>query len=69
MINAVVGEDRYDAIRVSRRVWTTKVYYFRQQILYRWFVEHAELAQMLGIYPKIDSSHGFGYFSKKKINL
>jgi hypothetical protein len=25
-------------------------------------VEHPELAKMPGIYPKIDSSHGFGFY-------
>ncbi len=39
------------------------MYYLRQQILYRWFVEHPDLANMLGIYPKVDSSHGFGFYS------
>lgn len=63
MLNRVVGEERYDAIRVQRRVYSNKFYYLRQQILYRWFVEHPDLANMLGIYPKVDSSHGFGFYS------
>jgi hypothetical protein len=38
ILNAVVGEDRYEALRIKRRYFTTKTYYFRQQILYRWFI-------------------------------
>ena len=63
MINRVVGEDRYDAVRVWRRTLSNKFYYFRQQLLYQCFVETPDLANLLGIYPKVDSSHGFGYFS------
>lgn len=63
MLNRVVGQERYDAIRVQRRVYTNKFYYLRQQVLYRWFTEHPDLANMLGIYPKVDSSHGFGFYS------
>lgn len=64
MLNRVIGEERYDAIRIQRRVYSNKFYYFRQQILYRWFIEHPDVANMLGIYPKVDSSHGFGFYSK-----
>lgn len=64
MINRVVGEERYDALRVFRRTLSNKFYYFRQQMLYQCFVETPDIASMLGIYPKIDSSHGFGYTSK-----
>lgn len=63
MLNRVIGEERYDAIRVQRRVYSNKFYYLRQQILYRWFVEHPDVANMLGVYPKVDSSHGFGFYS------
>ena len=63
MINRVVGEERYDAVRVWRRTISNKFYYYRQQLLYQCFVETPDIACMLGIYPKVDSSHGFGYFS------
>ena len=63
MANAVVGEQRYDALRVSRRVMTNKFYYMRQQMLYQMFVEQPDVANLLGVYPKVDSSHGFGYFN------
>ena len=38
IINAAVGEERYDALRIRRRVFTTKFYYLRQQVLYQWFL-------------------------------
>ena len=63
MLNRVVGEQRYDDIRVQRRILSNKFYYFRQQLLYQCFVEAPDVAQMLGIYPKTDQSHGFGYHS------
>ena len=63
MLNKLMGEDTYDKIRVARRVTTNKFYYYRQQMLYQCFVEMPDVASMLGIYPKVDSSHGFGFYS------
>ena len=63
MINRVVGEERYDAVRVWRRTLSNKFYYYRQQMLYQCFVETPDIASMLGIYPKVDSSHGYGSHS------
>lgn len=63
MINRVVGENRYESLRIHRRVLSNKFYYLRQNILYTLFVESPDLACMLGIYPKVDSSHGFGWHS------
>ena len=63
MLNRVVGEERYDAVRVWRRVMSNKFYYYRQTLLYQCFVETPDLANLLGIYPKMDSSHGFGFYS------
>lgn len=63
MINRAVGEQRYDNIRVWRRVISNKFYYARQQMLYQCFVETPDLANLLGIYPKVDTSHGYGYHS------
>lgn len=64
MLNRVVGETTYDALRVKRRVITNKFYYMRQQMLYQLFVETPDISCMLGVYPKVDNSHGFGYHSK-----
>jgi len=36
MLNKAVGEQRYDAIRIQRRVWSLKWYYNRQQALYEY---------------------------------
>ena len=63
MLNSVVGEERYNSLRVMRRIYSNKFYYLRQHLLYRWFVESPEVACMLGIYPKVDSSHGYGSHS------
>ena len=60
MANRLIGESRYDAIRVQRRIFSNKFYYLRQHMLYRCFVESPDVANMIGIYPKTDSSHGYG---------
>ena len=65
MLNRAVGENRYDAFRVYRRVLTNKFYFARQEWLYKMFVETPDIACMLGVYPKVDCSHGFGYHSKR----
>lgn len=67
MINRIVGEDRYDNWRVQRRIISNKFYYFRQQMLYKCFIETPDLANLLGIYPKMDSTHGYGFYSTKKL--
>lgn len=64
MANRLIGESRYDAIRVQRRIFSNKFYYLRQHLLYRCYVESPDVANMIGIYPKTDSSHGYGNPSK-----
>jgi len=59
ILNKAVGEHRYDAIRMYKRVNSLKWYYNRQQALYELFVDYPELAALSGIYPKTDVSHGF----------
>jgi hypothetical protein len=61
MLNRVIGEPLYDRIRVERRIVGNKIYYYRQAMLYEMFVELPELTNLLGAYPKADSSHGFPY--------
>ena len=60
MLNRAVGEDTYDSVRVGRRIISNKFYYLRQHLLYRCFIESPDIAAMIGIYPKTDSSHGYG---------
>ncbi len=69
MLNRVVGEDRYESLRVERRIMSNKFYYLRQHMLYRIFIESPDVASMIGIYPKTDSSHGYGSNSNFKIYL
>lgn len=59
MMARVVGEERWDSMRMVRRIYGNKFYYARQQILYDIFTEWPQLANMIGIYPKVDTSHGF----------
>jgi hypothetical protein len=60
MANRIIGEPAYDAIRVQRRILSNKFYYLRQQMLYKVYIESPDVANMIGIYPKTDSSHGYG---------
>ena len=64
MVNRLVGGENYDSFRVYRRIMSSKFYYSRQYMLYKVFAESPDVACMLGIYPKVDSSHGFGHWSK-----
>jgi len=57
--NRAIGEQRYDFIRVQRRIYSARFYYARQQLLYELYVDYPEWAQLTGLYPKTDSSHGF----------
>ena len=50
-----------------RRIYSNKFYYLRQHLLYRTFVESPDVACMLGLYPKVDSSHGYGSHSNQKL--
>ncbi|EAR82265.1 hypothetical protein TTHERM_01230120 (macronuclear) [Tetrahymena thermophila SB210] len=63
MLNKAVGEERYDALRLARRTWGMRFYYARQQVMYETFVDHPDLANWVGMYPKVDSSHGFPFYS------
>lgn len=53
-------------LRSMRSVLSNKFYYARQEMLYQCFVETPDIANMLGIYPKVDTSHGFGYHGLSK---
>ena len=72
MINRVVGEDRYEFLRVQRRIYSARFYFTRQQFLYeyslypdkissyfRMYIDYPEMAALTGVYPKTDQSHGF----------
>eukprot|EP01016_Furgasonia_blochmanni_P024748 TRINITY_DN2670_c0_g2_i10.p1 TRINITY_DN2670_c0_g2~~TRINITY_DN2670_c0_g2_i10.p1 ORF type:complete len:282 (-),score=78.65 TRINITY_DN2670_c0_g2_i10:1351-2103(-) len=63
MINRVIGERNYDYLRVQRRIAAARIYYARQQLLYEWFIDYPEIANVTGTYPKADSSHGFAHYS------
>ena len=59
MFNRVIGEKRYDTLRMEKRIASAKFYYVRQQLLYQLYVDFPDVAQITGLYPKVDVSHGF----------
>ena len=61
IVNKVVGETFYNKMRMKRRIISNIFYYQRQQFLHRVFIEAPDVACLWGIYPKVDTSHGFGY--------
>jgi hypothetical protein len=69
MLNRVVGEENYDSVRITRRVFSSKFYYLRQHLLYRIFIESPDVGAMIGIYPKTDTTHGYGSNSTYVLNL
>merc|ERR1712159_626271 len=46
-------------MRLQRRIVSMKFHYTRQELLYRMYVDYNEYAALFGLYPKVDSSHGF----------
>mmetsp|Transcript_33310 Transcript_33310/g.30257 ORF Transcript_33310/g.30257 Transcript_33310/m.30257 type:complete len:94 (+) Transcript_33310:25-306(+) len=58
-VNRVIGEDRYEWIRIQRRILGMRIYYTRQEFLYQMYIDYNEYAALFGCYPKVDSSHGF----------
>ncbi len=59
LINRVIGERNYDKLRLERRIFGTNIYYKRQQFLYTASQAFPDIANTLGCYPKLDTSHGF----------
>ena len=59
IINKTIGEERYDFLRLERRIWQNRVWYYRQSFLYKVWADYPEVASFLGVYPKGDASHGF----------
>ena len=49
--------------RLERRLAFARWYYTRQQMLYLVFEEAPDVANTIGIFPKIDNSHGFSHHS------
>ena len=45
--------------RLARRLASARFYYTRQQLLYIIHQEAPDVANTIGIYPKVDNSHGF----------
>ena len=59
IVNRIVGEKTYNYFRMEKRIASAKFYYTRQQMLYQLYVDFPDVAQITGIYPKVDCSHGF----------
>lgn len=51
----------FNSNRLERRIAFARFYYTRQQILFNIFVTAPDVANTLGLFPKVDNSHGFSF--------
>jgi hypothetical protein len=59
-LNKAIGESNFDKLKMKKRILSNIFYYKRQQFLHKVFVETPDTACLWGVYPKVDTSHGFG---------
>ena len=59
MLARTVGENRYNTFRLERRIASNTFYYYRQQALYKFYVDYPDIANSIGLFSKMDVSHGF----------
>ena len=59
LINRTIGESMYDRIRMEKRIASSKFYYTRQNLLYTTYIDFPDIAQTIGLFSKVDTSHGF----------
>ena len=59
LINKAIGEERYDYLRIERRIMQNRIWYTRQAFLFKCWTDYPEISYLLGSYPKGDASHGF----------
>jgi hypothetical protein len=57
--NKILGEDRYDWIRVNKRVWYAYFWYTKQSILLKFNIQYPHIAFWFSILNKTDTSDGF----------
>ena len=55
----MIGEERYDNIRVYKRTMYAEWWYMKQTFLHWMYVNKSDWANFFALLPKPDSSHGF----------
>ena len=55
----VLGENRYEAFRLEKRIFYAKYYYCKQGILTKMSYEVPDVVNAFGVLAKEDTSHGF----------
>lgn len=59
MVSRLIGESRYDFIRVEKRLLYAKFWYSKQRFLYQFQSQFPVLAQWFSLLNKSDTSKGF----------
>lgn len=60
MFNALIGERRYESLRLLRRINYAKFWYTKQKYLYLFQQQYPHIAVWFSLLNKDDTSHGFG---------
>merc|ERR1711976_235139 len=58
-VSRAVDEHNFEKFFFERRIWFNQFYWQRQSLLYEMYTVAPEIANTIGIYPKVDSSTGF----------
>lgn len=58
IFSAIIGEKRYDVLRLERRVIYAHFWYTKQTILYRFQQQYPAIATWFSLLNKKDTSHG-----------
>ena len=67
LINKAIGEERYNYLRIERRIMSARIWYTRQDFLFKCWADYPEIASFLGCYPKGDASHGFPHLNPYEV--
>lgn len=54
-----IGEEKYEAVRLEKRILYTKFWYTKQTILFRFQTQYPNVAQVFSLLNKQDTSVGF----------
>lgn len=59
MVCALIGENRYEWVRLEKRILYTSYWYTKQNILYKFWHQYPNIATWFSILNKADTSSGF----------
>ena len=54
-----MGENHYELVRIEKRIFYARFYYFKQAILNQMSLEQPDVVNAFSVLAKEDTSHGF----------